>query len=128
MGAQPMGRPGCPDFAFSIASADKILIALIVVFCTSIDSSPIYFKKMFSFWIAYARYTHNTHNIINLKFKAMSIDRRDFLKISAIGLAGAAVMNSCVGNAKTECKKKLTTNPFGDIINVDAIGLGRQCL
>ena len=37
-------------------------------------------------------------------------------------------MNSCVGNAKTECKKKLTTNPFGDIINVGAIGLGRQCL
>lgn len=59
----------------------------------------------------------------------MAIDRRDFLKASALGLAGTVVLGSCVGNAcNTEKKKKLTTNPFGDIINVGAIGLGRQCL
>ena len=54
----------------------------------------------------------------------MSIDRRDFIKISAMGLAGAAVMSSCVGNGGSECKKKkLTTNPFGEVINVGAIPL-----
>ena len=59
----------------------------------------------------------------------MSIDRRDFIKISAMGLAGAAVMSSCIGNGSSDGKKKkLTTNPFGEIINIGAIGLGRQCL
>src|SRR5699024_6782014 len=29
IGAAPMGRPGCPDCAFSIASMDKVLMVLI---------------------------------------------------------------------------------------------------
>ena len=59
----------------------------------------------------------------------MSIDRRDFLKVSALGLAGTVVLGSCIGNAgNKDAKKKLKTNPFGEIINVGAIGLGRQCL
>ena len=57
----------------------------------------------------------------------MAIDRREFLKASAIGLAGTMVLGSCAAGT-TETKKKLKTNPFGDIINVGAIGLGRQCL
>jgi hypothetical protein len=43
MGAQPKGKPGCPDFALSIASAEMTLIALMVVFCT--------FIKQYSFFI-----------------------------------------------------------------------------
>jgi len=60
----------------------------------------------------------------------MAIERRDFLKISAMGLAGTVVLNSCIGNesAKSASRKKLKTNPFGEIINVGAIGLGRQNL
>ena len=57
----------------------------------------------------------------------MAINRRNFLKTSVLGLAGTTVLASCVGNGKG-AKKRLKTNPFGEIINVGAIGLGRQCL
>ena len=61
--------------------------------------------------------------------KAMALDRRGFLKTSALGLAGTIVLGSCVGNAGKGGKKpQLKTNPFGDVINVGAIGLGRQSL
>ena len=59
----------------------------------------------------------------------MALDRRGFLKTSALGLAGTLVLGSCVGNAGKGGKKpQLKTNPFGDVINVGAIGLGRQSL
>ena len=59
----------------------------------------------------------------------MALDRRGFLKTSALGLAGTIVLGSCVGNAGKGGKKpQLKTNPFGDVINVGAIGLGRQSL
>lgn len=58
----------------------------------------------------------------------MAINRRDFLKTSALGLAGTVVLGSCVGSGKTEKKPQYKTNPFGDgEIRVAAIGLGRQC-
>ena len=57
----------------------------------------------------------------------MALNRRGFLKTSAIGLASTLVLGSC---ASTEEKKKtkLKTNPFGETINIAAIGLGRQAL
>ena len=59
----------------------------------------------------------------------MALNRRDFLKTSAIGLASTIVLGSCVGNSVKDGKKKnLKTNQFGDTINVGAIGLGRQSL
>ena len=59
----------------------------------------------------------------------MALDRRGFLKTSALGLAGTIVLGSCVGNAGKGGKTpQLKTNPFGDVINVGAIGLGRQSL
>ena len=59
----------------------------------------------------------------------MALDRRGFRKTSALGLAGTIVLGSCVGNAGI-CgqKPQVKTNPFGDVINVGAIGLGRQSL
>ena len=49
----------------------------------------------------------------------MALDRRGFLKTSALGLAGTIVLGSCVGNAGKGGKKpQLKTNPFGDVINV----------
>ena len=44
----------------------------------------------------------------------MAINRRDFLKTSALGLAGTVVLGSCVGAGKTEKKPQYKTNPFGD--------------
>lgn len=58
----------------------------------------------------------------------MALNRRDFLKTSAIGLAGTMVLGSCVGGTQKEKKVQHKTNPFGDVINIAAIGLGRQCL
>lgn len=58
----------------------------------------------------------------------MALNRRDFLKTSAIGLAGTMVLGSCVSTGKKEKKIQHKTNPFGDMINIAAIGLGRQCL
>ena len=57
----------------------------------------------------------------------MAINRRNFLKTTAMGLAGTLVLGSSVRVDKVG-KKRLKTNPFGEIINVGAIGLGRQCL
>ena len=58
----------------------------------------------------------------------MAINRRDFLKTSALGLAGTVVLGSCVGAGKTEKKPQYKTNPFGDgEIRIAAIGLGQQC-
>lgn len=58
----------------------------------------------------------------------MAIDRRQFLRTSAMGLAGTMVLGSCIGKGKKSEKKTPKTNPFGDVINVGAIGLGQQCL
>ena len=44
----------------------------------------------------------------------MAINRRDFLKTSALGLAGTVVLGSCVGAGKGEKKPQYKTNPFGD--------------
>ena len=57
----------------------------------------------------------------------MALNRRNFLRVSALGVAGTVVLGSCAGKSAGK-KAKLTTNKFGDIINVGAIGLGRQCL
>ena len=58
----------------------------------------------------------------------MAINRRDFLKTSALGLAGTVVLGSCVGAGKGEKKPQYKTNPFGDgDIRIAAIGLGQQC-
>ncbi len=59
----------------------------------------------------------------------MALDRRSFIRNSAMGLAGTVVLSSCVGKAADKmAKKSYKTNKFGEIINVGAIGLGRQCL
>ena len=59
----------------------------------------------------------------------MALSRRGFLKTSALGLAGTLVLGSCANQAGKDSKKSnLKTNPFGDTINVGAIGLGRQAL
>ena len=59
----------------------------------------------------------------------MALSRRGFLKTSALGLAGTLVLGSCTNQTGKDSKKSnLKTNPFGDTINVGAIGLGRQAL
>ena len=59
----------------------------------------------------------------------MALNRRGFLKTSAMGIAGTLVLGSCANQAGKDSKKpKLKTNPFEDTINVGAIGLGRQSL
>ena len=59
----------------------------------------------------------------------MTLNRRKFIKTSALGIAGTMVLGSCMGNAGKDGRKpKLKTNPFDEVINVGAIGLGRQAL
>ena len=59
----------------------------------------------------------------------MALNRRGFLKTSAMGIAGTLVLGSCANQAGKDSKKpKLKTNPFEDTINVGAIGLGRLSL
>ena len=85
---------------------------------------PSHFLLIPSKKATFERFIRTTNKDNNI---TMAINRRNFLKTSALGLAGTVMLGSCVGEGKG-AKKRLKTNPFGETINVGAIGLGRQCL
>ena len=53
------------------------------------------------------------------------LTRRDFLKVSALGAAGAVLMPSALAAAPKSAKKKSSAN---DTIGIGFIGLGQQAM